>query len=296
MNNKHLPYIRTAIGIVFLVSGFAKAYDTDYFGSIMASYGAENLYVFAPLIIFAELLLGLALVFGICTRFVAALSIAMILILSAIYTYGYVFAGIEDCGCFGRMVFLSDTPWFVYLRNILLLCGSAYIFRKQVSNDTAPLHISVVFASIFVMFTGAFMCGKTFKWKGKTFQSNTFEAVALSEHPLHNFVETSMDSTYMVTVFSYTCPHCLNSIGNMEQYSKIGIVDHVIGIAIENPKAETEFYKVFTPSFPIKNYSTDMVSKLSKEFPISFFIKHDSIIGVMTGEVSSAYFFRNMRI
>lgn len=297
MSHKYIHYIRVAIGIVFLVSGFSKAYDTDYFGSIMASYGIENLYVLAPLIILTELVLGLALIFGIYTRYATAFSMAMVLTLTTIYTYGHIFVDIKDCGCFGHISFMDGKPWLVYSRNILLLSGLAYIFQKHPSDTDTPLRLSIVCVNTLVVFAGAFMCGNTFKWhSNRVWQPDTFEAIALSQHSLHDFVETSVDSTYMVTVFSYTCPHCLNSMGNIEQYEKAGIVDRVIGIAVENPDAEVEFHDVFTPSFIIKNYSFDSVSKLSTEFPISYFIKRDSIIGIMTGEVPSAYFLRHKKI
>ena len=295
MKHKYINIIRIAIGIVFLISGLSKAYDTNYFGSIMASYGINELYVLAPLIIFAELLFGLAFVFGIYTRYVAACTMAMVLTLSAIYAYGNIVVGIKDCGCFGHITFISKAPWIVYLRNALLFSGALYIFNKKTSNHT---HVSplVYCACVLVVFIGAFMCGKTFKWHtNKTWPSNKFESVALSQHALHNLVKTDPDSTYMVTVFSYTCPHCLNSIGNIEQYEKNGIVDRVIGVAVENPTAETEFYNVFNPSFPINNYPFEIISQLSVEFPISYFIKQDSIVGIMTGEVPSAYFFRHKR-
>ncbi|MDE6633666.1 MAG: DoxX family membrane protein, partial [Bacteroidaceae bacterium] len=293
MNSKHINIIRISVGIVFLVSGMAKAYDTNYFGGIMASYGIEELYVLAPLVIFAELLLGLSLAFGIYTRYAAALTMAMVLILSTIYAYGDNIVGVKDCGCFGRMPFISEIPWLVYFRNTLLFGCAAYIFRKNPTNDI-PLQAHVYFTNVIVVFTGAFLCGKTFKWRtNKMRQPERFEAVALSQHTLRNFVETSPDSTYMVTVFSYTCPHCLNSIGNIEQYEKNGIVDHVIGVAVENPTAEAEFNDVFHTSFPINTYPIEIVSKLSTEFPVSYFIKRDSIVGIMTGEVPSAYFLRH---
>ena len=294
MNRKYINIIRIALGIVFLISGFSKAYDTDYFGNIMASYGIEELYVFAPLVIFTELLLGLALVFKIYTRYVAALTMILILILSAIYAYGSIMVGVKDCGCFGHIPFVSEASWFVYLRNILLFGGAVYIFKKHLPANTTRIQLSVYCISALVVFAGAFVCGKTFKWHTKKArQSDRFEAVALSRHTLSNFVKTSPDSTYLVTVFSYTCPHCLNSIGNMEQYERFGVVDHVIGIAVENSTAENEFLNVFNPSFPVNSYPLKMISKLSTEFPVSYFIKRDSIVGMMTGEVPSAYFLRD---
>lgn len=292
--NKYVLYIRVTIGAVFITSGIAKAADSDYFASLLTLYGADIFYWLAPFIIFIEFILGLALLFGLYTK-ISALATALLLILfTAGYSYGLLFLDIKNCGCFGRMQILPNSPIIFYIRNIVIFCGLIYVSIKSPHNSTGSSMFTLL-VCLSLTFSCAFICGNTFKWDRIHLKTlNKFEPIALSQHPLGHLIVTSADSTYMVTVFSYTCPHCLNSIGNMEQYAKFGIVDHTIGIALDNTAAEEEFKEYFHPSFCIYNYPFDTLSTLKVNFPTTFFIKHNYIIGVMSGEIPSAYFLRSM--
>lgn len=292
--DKCVPYIRIAVGIVFITSGFAKAVDSDYFASLLTLYGTDIFYWLAPFIIFIELILGLALLFGLYTKISALTTALLIILFTAGYSYGLFFLDIKKCGCFGRMHILPNSPIVLYIRNIVIFCGLTYVAIKSPQNRMASSMFTLPICLSLTFFC-AFLCGKTFKWDRVHLEKlSKFEPIELSQHPLGNLVMTSADSTYMVTVFSYTCPHCLNSIGNMEQYEKFGLVDHTIGIALENTEAEKAFNEYFHTSFCIYNYSFDTISKLRVNFPTTFFIKHNYIIGVMSGEVPSAYFLRSM--
>lgn len=284
-------FVRTVASVVFIVSGLAKAFDSDYFGNIMTSYGVDWFYGFAPLVVFAELLLGLALMFEVRTKYTAAAAAVLVLTFTVAYTYGVVVADVKDCGCFGHLKLTDSWPAAVYIRNAILLGGLIYVFVKSPS-ESHEMPAQVFYVSAGLVFAGAFICGNTFEQRIKYHrQTDAFEPIALSQHPLHGIIDTSADSTYMVTVFSYTCPHCINSIGNIEQYERFGVVDRVIGVSVENPQAEVEFRRVFRPSFTILNHSIQEVAEITVNFPVSYFIKRDSVVGVITGEVPSAYLF-----
>lgn len=288
-------FLRYVTGAVFLVSAFTKALDTNYFGSILASYGTNILYSAAPLIILIELLIGLALLLDINIKHTSLISIAFISFLTAAYSYGVIIVGIKDCGCFGKSEFMN-TPLLVYLRNFVLLC-CLLLSIKYDTQKTIHISNSNFLTSIIIVFVGAFICGNTFKWNSlnSDLSFKDSKKTALSNHHINEFISTSADSSYLVTVFSYKCPHCLNSIGNIEQYEKFGVVDRVIGIAVTDHEAEKEFVKFFQPRFTIKNYPIERVSKLSTEFPISYIIRNDTIVNVIQGEIPSAVFLQQAK-
>lgn len=292
--NKYKLYTVAGIftGLFFIVSGIAKAFDSDYFGNIMVSYGQEIFYWTAPFVIFTELLLGLALILEIFPKYTASAGAIIVALYTAIYTYGLLFVGVKECGCFGYIPILQTSPRLLYIRNFLLMIVLLYIAvnsKKESSAITAP----VFFICLCMMYTGAFIGGNTFKVSThRLYSAGKFSTTPLSQHILKKFVTTSPDSTYLVIAFSYTCPHCINSVGNLEQFEKMGIVDKVIGLAIENPKEEIKFTDTFKPSFKIINYTAEDMRNLTTDFPTSYMIKRDSIIGIISGEVPSAYFFK----
>lgn len=286
-----IELVQLLLGLNFLISGFTKALNTDTFINLILSYGVSYPNIVAPIIIFIELLLGFSLVFGIHLKYSSLASFCIVISFTIIYTYGYLGLDVKDCGCYGNISFLNRSPSLLYFRNLLILGGSALVYIKSASKSI-PIPASIFYLLSTLMFTGAFICGHTSLHIKKEKEHNYFNPIELSQHPLNDFIKTSPDSIYLVTVFSYSCPHCINSIGNIEQFMQLKVVDKLIGIALENDDAELEFREIFNLKFPVQNYSRDKISKLSVDLPIFYFIKNDSIVRIVKGEIPSAYFFK----
>jgi hypothetical protein len=132
----------------------------------------------------------------------------------------------------------------------------------------------------------AFMSGYSYKKANK--RHNSKPAQAIEDTVLKEFINTSKDSTYLVFAFSYSCPHCLNSIANLKEYEQSGVVDKVVGLALGDSIVGTEFAKEFKPNFPIKNCSKELL-RLTKEFPTAYYLKNDSVVMVFSGELPCSY-------
>ena len=290
MNDKHFTALQVATGVIFLLSGFAKSMDVGYFADIIVQYGFRQFYHVAPAIILVEIAVGLALIFGIRIKMAAITGFILVATFTMIYSYGLLFRGVEDCGCFGRIRFLNTSPILLYVRNILLMAALFFLARQRV-DVSQPATFLVAAAFVVAMSVSGFLCGHTFSKPQSLRYVSEFNPQPLSQHVLHKFVHTYRDSTYLVVAFSYTCPHCINSIGNLEQYERFGIVDRIIGLCPENVEAEHHFIEIFQPSFQIIKYPMDELGRLTADFPVSYFIRNDSIVNAWAGEVPSAYFF-----
>ena len=121
---------------------------------------------------------------------------------------------------------------------------------------------------------------------------NRNHKIALKDSKLRNFIETSSDSTYIVFAFSYTCPHCLNSIANLKEYKQAEIADNVIGIAMGNDEEKAFFESRFNPNFNIINCYDELL-KLTDIFPKTYYIQRDTIIMELSGELPNVYLFTN---
>jgi hypothetical protein len=106
---------------------------------------------------------------------------------------------------------------------------------------------------------------------------------------LSRYANTSADSTYLIFVFSYGCPHCWDATENINLYAKAKIVDRIIGISVENTKYSTAYYKYCKPAFEILNVSKDSISLFIKSIPIAFFIKNNQIQYIMPSQIHSPY-------
>lgn len=277
-----------ATGTVFLISGMAKALDTAAFSETIIAYGLPKLYFMAPFIVLSEVLLGLLLIFHIRLKKTAAAATTAIIIFTGIYLYGAIFHGIKDCGCFGSIRILDRNPAIILCRNAILLYLSASICINGTDKTGFNTQTCIITASVLCI--AAFMSGYTYKhmkmpWKGNSPQTEYDK--------LHNFVQTSADSTYLIFAFSYTCPHCLNSMANLKEYEPSGTVDKVIGLGIGNENEEKVFHSIFNPCFKIINCDKELLS-LTKEFPKAYYVKDNVVAMELSGELPCFYIFRRM--
>lgn len=283
MMNKILRFI---VGTVFLLSALLKASDAAAFADLMGEYGAGWFGYAAPLLIMVELLLGLLLIFNIRPREISWLTIVFIVGVSSIYLYGVLERGITNCGCFGPLTWLNSRPWMTFVRNGVLtglLVPSLYPSQQETKLNSAIL-ICMAIVSVIVMF----MCGYSFRGaKCMKKEQKSFQAFPVSETQLPEHIAFDPDSTYFVYAFSYGCPYCLNSIGNVSQYKSMGIADKVIGLAVKDKEKKERFNRLFQVDFEIREISDYKMYQITTTLPAAYLIRHDSVVKRQVGLVVS---------
>lgn len=270
------------VGTIFLFSGFAKAADTAAFADLLGQYGASWIGFVAPMVVLVEVLLGLLLVFRVQVRRTAVCTVVFLGGVTLVYTYGLLFHGVTDCGCFGQAAVLNHSPKLTYGRNLLLSVLSLWLVWK---GESRPLSFSVVVYVAMVAAVACFMTGFSFRRASVLKQTRQKEAPThmLADTPLADYVRMSQDSTCLVFAFSYSCPYCLNSVNHISLYEEMGIVDRVIGLAVQDSVAETFFYRYFSPSFAIRNLPIEEMQRFTRTFPTAFFLHGDTIVNVVEG-------------
>lgn len=280
------------VGIVFIVSGISKSLDATAFAKTINLYEIANLWFLSPVIIIAEIFLGLSLLLRIQLKRISLISIIFLLCLTLIYLYGWLFKDITDCGCFGGIKLLSSYPALTLVRNgiLILLC-----FGIWFSSNYEEFNIKT-FANIFFIVsicTVSVISGYTLEevaYKNK--RKN--KTAAVKDTKLSSHINISADSTYFVFAFSYSCTHCMNSIENLKQYEKSGFCDKVIGLAINDDEKRLKFEKLYEPNFEIKHLETRDFVRITKSFPRGFYIQNDTIRFALSGELPSAYVLKDV--
>ena len=259
--------------------------DTSTFANLMGQYGAAWFGYCAPLLILIETILGILLIFNIYPHYIAIISSIFIIFVSAIFLYGMLCRGITNCGCFGPLTLLNSRPWLTFTRNAILLSMliPSALKAQHGSALTMPIRVCMGITGIVIMF----MCGFSFRGANCLKKPHHFQPIALSESVLTNYVTCNQDSTYLIFAFSYSCPFCQNSIGNVNQYQQIGYVDKVIGLSVEDSVARCRFERLFDTNFEIKELSQIAMYHLTTILPTTYFIRHDSIISQYSGMVIS---------
>jgi len=291
--NKPVKILSPLVGIVFLVSGIGKSVVAYAFSEILMQYGFETLRFLAPFVIIFEVTMGLLLFFAFRPRQTSLLALCFVVALSLVYFYGHLFLNITDCGCFGQFSFLNLSPLFTYIRNFILVGILLYIFLKS-NNSCKAIEKTEIVIITGILCAVCFITGYTYV---KSNDSAT-QYITKGEHinttiqnsVLGEFLTPSADSTYLIFAFTYSCPHCYNSIENLKQYERLGVVDKVLAVSFAADSITMgKFNDIFNPNFQIKNYPPKQLFQLTNRFPISYYIKNNRLKLEIRGVLPCGY-------
>ena len=286
---KHIARVSSVLlGLLFLVSAFLKAWDADTFAVTLREYGLHWFGVWAPMIIAIEAVLGLCLLMQIRLKWTALAADIFLVIVSAGFAYGVLAKGIEDCGCFGALDrYHSAKPWVSFVRNAVFMLLTVPVFlaeKKEEKHLTRKLIVMVPVLAIIGFVSGLAM-KKSFSLPrfGTEEGMNETEMMAKlqAEYPFRS------DSTYVVYLFSFTCPHCKNYYANVEQYQRLGLADKVLGIAVEDEEAQARFERIYQPQIEIITIPKSRMSAITPILPIAVYIGNDTIRDIEKGAVFS---------
>lgn len=129
---------RFALALVFIFSGFVKAVDPlgtqykleDYVAAVGLSGVFPEWVLLGCSIALAavEFVLGVLLLFAISRRLVSKLVLAFMVVMTCLTVWIYAFDPVEDCGCFGDAIVLTNGQ--TLLKNVVLLAGAALLAWK----------------------------------------------------------------------------------------------------------------------------------------------------------------------
>jgi len=150
-----------------------------------------------------------------------------------------------------------------------------------------------------IIYPAIFIAGLSFTtpdFLKSTAAKHKFEDKNVTNTALSNYIKTSPDSTYLVFCFSYTCPHCWNSIENLRQFIKTNAVDRVIAFSTGETNERNAFIKNFNPDFNITELPLKDISTLTEIFPTAFYIEQDTIKTVIQAVLPSPVTFKKSQL
>ena len=299
MKQKIFFWFSVIIGLVFLISGIGKVVNTTDFGNLIVQYGLGWFQVLAPLIAIVEIAVGLCLILKIIPRIMGLISVCLLLIFTTAFTYGYLTAGVTDCGCFGTIKVFPDNVAFVYARNIVLLVLSLFVgvcYPESIDKKTDESKMTIL---VGVLLPAIFVAGLTYRIPDSSHSSLTDSLINkhVKDTPLHQYFQTVSDSSYLAFFYTYTCPHCWNSLENLKKFESSGFVDNVFTFAIVNTdfSDSSDAKKAFLENLgclkTIELVRDDFVRSFIKSVPTSFYVRNDTIKAVIEGTVPHPFIF-----
>ena len=279
-------------GIVFLLSGIGKAMNVMLFQTLIHGYGFPYLDLLAPVIVWAELVLAFLLLVQERVKTVSLFCIGLLLLFTAVYTFGYTRQGITDCGCFGVIRLPDIAPVYVYIRNIVLLVLLNFIWLTAEDNkSTWTRRRWMVFGCY--MGIALFLTGMTYRPKAYLPEKeHPLAGQLLANTPLADYVPN--EGTACVLCYSYRCNHCMNTMENFFAMQRYGRVDTIVAVAVvpdndEQLDSVRTAFRQFYPQIGGLEIGAATLPDITA-FPTSLLVENDTIKQVMVGELPNPYF------
>lgn len=155
---------RVVLGVTFIFSGFVKAVDpfgtaykiTDY----LSAFNLSSLsFLSLPGSVFLcglEFAMGACMLFGLYRKWNSRLMLLVMSFMTLLTLYLAITDPVEDCGCFGDFLIISN--WQTFYKNIVLLICSiiVFVYPERISNIFTGKSYWLAFLYIFV-FIGLFV-------------------------------------------------------------------------------------------------------------------------------------------
>jgi uncharacterized membrane protein YphA (DoxX/SURF4 family) len=279
---------RIAVGLVLILSSFTKAGDVEAFVSLLQQYGFPGMTWAAAAIIVVEAAAGVCLLLNIYSRQASLFSIGMIVVFSMAFLYAYLFKGVTDCGCFGKIKILQLPVWGTFVRNtvlLLLLCVS-----WRLSDKTKLVVRKKYLVALGALLLVSFFAGYSFSHKNPA-RTHPLYQRAVKETALPQLMRTSPDSTYLVVIFSYRCDGCWNYFDNVKRYNDTTVADRLVVFAAGKDSSGV-FNDYFHPDFEIREVEEKTLTQLTQVAPTMLYVAGDTIRHVIQGSIPTLYLFK----
>lgn len=159
-----LNNLRYILGSILIISGYVKLNDPLGFAYKLEEYYAPDVlnipflmdyaYANGVMVSYAEVFLGVAIIFGWKYTYALILSILMFVFFAFLTFYSAFFDKVTDCGCFGDAIHF--TPWQSFTKDMVLLLAALvlYYYRKDVKSSKYAIAGEIVFGigAIFLVF------------------------------------------------------------------------------------------------------------------------------------------------
>ncbi len=156
---------RLLLALTFILSGFVKAVDplgtkykiSDYLTAMgLGQWMPDFLTLGASVALLAvEFMIGICLLFAIHRRLVAKLTLAIMVVMTALTLWLAIENPISDCGCFGDAIVLTN--WQTFWKNVVLLAAALIIWRWPTEMirliSASSQWIVFNFSTLFILFT-----------------------------------------------------------------------------------------------------------------------------------------------
>lgn len=264
---------KVLLGVLFITSAALKSLSFDDFTLNVAYYGIVRtpgiVRIIAISIIAIESGLGMALLFDwkISTQiWLLASAAVMVAAFTLLIAYAWRYAGLSECGCFGR--YLKLTPGWSIVKNVALLSiiGTAWPKQDlQSSLDVNGLPLRryiwralLTTGTMACMVVGSVLFAKSPQAPAVPSRSMTAQN-ASSDKKFASYtlsgngkVHKLSQGIHLVAMLSSSCEHCGEIVEGLNHLSQDEELPPVVAFVLGNTAEVGQFDKRYQPRFPVQ--------------------------------------------
>ncbi|MCE5231214.1 hypothetical protein LLG95_16685 [bacterium] len=293
---KRFIFTTCLLGSIFLLSSIAKAIEVQSFAMLISYFNIIRnptlVTAIAIFIISIEFLLGLVMIISKHFRVECLkLSLAILIFFTGIIVYGWLFKGLEDCGCFGS--FIKISPIASIIKNVIMIgmnviaiSGASQSFQSQSFElDIRSKKLQTACAAFCPLLLIASLAWSF--WGGKPVKSDAGLAVAkpptTTDRPFAQFAikddsNRALDlgkGIYFVGFMSDSCSHCQELVSRMNTLVKEFGELPVVGLILGEEDTLRQFREQFKPQFPMARVQPLKFFEFIGNAPPRFYLIHD---------------------
>ena len=263
------PYVRVAMGLVFLVAGAAKAWDPVLFYWEAVSYwellgvSIENWASFArPTLVLGpiECAVGVALILNWRPALTLPIALGLMILFIGLTGYAWYQEADVNCGCFGALV--ERTPGEALVEDIIMLGALLMAWKWGVSRESAGMARWVGAATVVAVLL---MGVRFYPEVERVENSDLAGGVRLTGVGLTGSDADLGEGDYLIVLFSPRCSHCKRAVPRLNEWADTAELPDVIGLHSFNQESDalTTFRESMRPRFEIAAISTSDWKRLT---------------------------------
>jgi hypothetical protein len=278
---RHRRVAEIILGAVFGIA------DVNLFAVQISFYGvlSNPAWVDAAALgsLWAETILGCALILGARLRGLThAVTLALLVVFTALIAYGWAYHGLEDCGCFGKLFEMS--PGVSIGKNVVLAILCIVAWRRADSWRSYAIRYGIPVLAAVVTTGYGYAHLEAAPKQESVFAQFVFEQDGLKYDLGHG--------EYFVPVLNMTCEHCMASVEKTNALAQTPGFPPIIALCNEDDPGDLANFQAKTaPDFPLHSLGSAkrlFYSLIGKEPPRFYLVRDGKPVKFWDERVPSA--------
>ncbi|MDM7916927.1 MAG: MauE/DoxX family redox-associated membrane protein [Candidatus Eisenbacteria bacterium] len=234
----------------------------------------------APVVVFLEIAIGLALALRLWPRFTHFAFLAMMIGFIAITAYAWSQGNAKECGCFGRAV--GRGPTAVLVQDSLLIVVSLVAMRLERGARTSARLVAAGAVLLLPSLAFSIFGGKM---PAQSLVTGIRSGSSLADLPIEDLRRPHTEGWALLLLVGPDCPACREGLPDLSALAR-NRKDVAVAAVYSGPRQEAMAWRLENlPAFPVAHASARALRAYYRELPTAFLSKDGALVQAWWGRL-----------